>query len=103
MESQGDGLSFNHGGLGYGSAADKGQYPSSQGSLDFQDSIEQQLLNSQNQHYGSLEGRHNVPNIILTGETWELVVVPNMLEVVKFAPFLSYVINYTFRNTSGLA
>ncbi|XP_029928816.1 CREB-regulated transcription coactivator 2 [Myripristis murdjan] len=70
MESQGDGLSLNHSGLGCGSAADKSQYPPGpQGSLDLQDPGDQQLLNNQNQNYSGGEGRHNVPNIILTGDS----------------------------------
>ncbi|KAM3873536.1 CREB-regulated transcription coactivator 2 [Diretmus argenteus] len=70
MESQGDGLSLNHGGPGCGSAADKSQYPSNtQGSLEFQDPGDQQFLNNQNQNYGGGEGRHNVPNIILTDDS----------------------------------
>lgn len=32
-----------------------------------QDPGDQQLLNNQNQNYSGGDGRHNVPNIILTG------------------------------------
>lgn len=71
MEAQGDGLSYNHG-QGCGTTARKGQdapYSSNQGSLDLQDSGDHQLHNNQNQNQNySGEGRHNVPNIILTGE-----------------------------------
>lgn len=67
MDSQVEGLSFNHN-LGSGSVG-KGQdssYSTHQGVLDLLDSAEQQFLNpNQNQNYGS--GRHAVPNIILTG------------------------------------
>uniref|UniRef100_A0A3P9I190 CREB regulated transcription coactivator 2 n=1 Tax=Oryzias latipes TaxID=8090 RepID=A0A3P9I190_ORYLA len=41
----------------------------SQGALEQQDSGNQQLLNNQNQNYSCGEGRHNVPNIILTGDS----------------------------------
>ncbi|XP_074539458.1 CREB-regulated transcription coactivator 2 isoform X4 [Halichoeres trimaculatus] len=68
-ENQGDCLSLNHGGLSC-SITDKNQFPSNtQGSLDLQDPGDQQLLNNQNQNYGSGDGRHNVPNIILTGDS----------------------------------
>ncbi|XP_078027431.1 CREB-regulated transcription coactivator 2 isoform X3 [Epinephelus lanceolatus] len=68
-ENQGDGLSLNHSGLSC-SSTDKNQYPSNmQGHLDLQDPGDQQLLNNQNQNYGSGDGRHNVPNIILTGDS----------------------------------
>ncbi|KAM8870949.1 CREB-regulated transcription coactivator 2 isoform 3-T3 [Spinachia spinachia] len=40
-----------------------------QGHLDRQDPRDQQLLNNQNQNYGGGDGRHNVPNIILTGDS----------------------------------
>ncbi|XP_028280861.1 CREB-regulated transcription coactivator 2 isoform X2 [Parambassis ranga] len=66
-EQQGGGLCLNHGGL---SCSDKNQFPAnSQGPLDLQDAGDQQLLNNQNQNYSSSEGRHNVPNIILTGDS----------------------------------
>uniref|UniRef100_UPI0037E7F4D3 CREB-regulated transcription coactivator 2 isoform X3 n=1 Tax=Semicossyphus pulcher TaxID=241346 RepID=UPI0037E7F4D3 len=68
-DNQGDCLSLNHGGLGCG-IPDKNQYPSNtQGSLDMQDPGDQHLLNNQNQNYSGVEGRHNVPNIILTGDS----------------------------------
>lgn len=67
-ENPADVLSLNHGGLSCGSA-DKNQFPShSQGPLDLQDLGEHQLLNNQNQNFSS-DGRHSVPNIILTGES----------------------------------
>ncbi|XP_023657018.1 CREB-regulated transcription coactivator 2 isoform X6 [Paramormyrops kingsleyae] len=71
MEAQVESLSFNHS-LGSGPTASKtheGSYLD-QVSLDFQDSGDQQLLNSQNQSqsYGGME-RHSVPNIILTGDS----------------------------------
>ncbi|CAJ1061351.1 CREB-regulated transcription coactivator 2 isoform X2 [Xyrichtys novacula] len=68
-ENQGDCLSLNHGGLSC-SITDKNQFPSNtQGSLDLQDPGDQQLLNNQNQNYSGGDGRHNVPNIILTGDS----------------------------------
>ncbi|CAB1334270.1 unnamed protein product, partial [Coregonus sp. 'balchen'] len=66
METQGDSLSFNHGGLGSGSGG-KGQeesYHPNHGFLALHDSGDRQHLNNQN--FGG-EGCHNVPNIILTG------------------------------------
>uniref|UniRef100_A0A3P8TW36 CREB regulated transcription coactivator 2 n=1 Tax=Amphiprion percula TaxID=161767 RepID=A0A3P8TW36_AMPPE len=70
VENQGDGLSLNHGGLSC-SSTDKNQFPSnSQGQLDVQEPGDQQLLNNQNQNYSSGgDGRQNVPNIILTGDS----------------------------------
>lgn len=66
-DNQGDCLSLNHGGLSCGST-DKNQLSANtQGPLDMQDLGDQQLLNNQNQNYSGGEGRHNVPNIILTG------------------------------------
>lgn len=69
-ENQGDSLSLNHGNMSCGNS-DKNQFPSnSQGSMGLIDPSEQQQqhhLNNQNQNYGG-DGRHNVPNIILTGE-----------------------------------
>lgn len=64
-ENPTDGLSLNHSGL----SQDKSQFPAnSQGTLGLQDAgDQQQLLNNQNQNYSSVDGRHNVPNIILTG------------------------------------
>lgn len=63
-ENPTDGLSLNHSGL----SQDKSQFPAnSQGTLGLQDAGDQQLLNNQNQNYSSGDGRHNVPNIILTG------------------------------------
>ncbi|XP_071324788.1 CREB-regulated transcription coactivator 2 isoform X2 [Trachinotus anak] len=68
-ENQGDGLSLNHSSLSCGST-DKNQFPSNtQGPLGLQDPGDQQLLNNQNQNYSSGDGRHNVPNIILTGDS----------------------------------
>ncbi|XP_041798824.1 CREB-regulated transcription coactivator 2 isoform X2 [Chelmon rostratus] len=68
-DHQGDCLSLNHGGLSC-TTADKNQFPSNtQGPLDMQDPGDQQLLNNQNQNYSCGEGRHNVPNIILTGDS----------------------------------
>ncbi|XP_053287973.1 CREB-regulated transcription coactivator 2 isoform X2 [Pleuronectes platessa] len=68
-ENQGDGLSLNHSGLSFGST-DKNQFPSNtQGPLGLQNPSDQQLLNNQNQNYGGGDGRHNVPNIILTGDS----------------------------------
>ncbi|XP_034408906.1 CREB-regulated transcription coactivator 2 isoform X2 [Cyclopterus lumpus] len=67
-ENQGDCLSLNHSGLSC--TSDKKQYLSNtQGHLDLQDPVNQQLLNNQNQNYGGGDGRHNVPNIILTGDS----------------------------------
>ncbi|XP_014016624.2 CREB-regulated transcription coactivator 1 isoform X2 [Salmo salar] len=68
METPGDSLSFNHGGLGCGSGG-KGQeefYHSNHGFLELHDSGDRQHLNNQN--FGG-EGCHNVPNIILTGDS----------------------------------
>lgn len=66
-ETQADMLSLNHSGLSC--SADKNQFPSnSQGALDLQDLSDQQLLNNQNQNFSGGDGRHNVPNIILTGQ-----------------------------------
>ncbi|XP_069392948.1 CREB-regulated transcription coactivator 2 isoform X2 [Paralichthys olivaceus] len=68
-ENQGDGLSLNHSGLSCGST-DKNQFPSNtQGPLGLQNPSDQQLLNNQNQNYSGGDGRHNVPNIILTGDS----------------------------------
>ncbi|XP_030605649.1 CREB-regulated transcription coactivator 2 isoform X2 [Archocentrus centrarchus] len=68
-ENQADGLSLNHSGLSCIST-DKNQFPSnSQGPLDLQDLGEHQLLNNQNQNFSGGDGRHNVPNIILTGDS----------------------------------
>ncbi|KAF1388510.1 hypothetical protein PFLUV_G00091020 [Perca fluviatilis] len=68
-EHQGDCLSLNHGALSCG-GSDNNQYPSdSGGHLDLQDPRDQQLLNHQNQNYGGGDARHNVPNIILTGDS----------------------------------
>ncbi|XP_048880817.1 CREB-regulated transcription coactivator 2 isoform X2 [Brienomyrus brachyistius] len=71
MEPQVESLSFNHS-LGSGPPASKTHEGSflDQVSLDFQDSGDQQLLNSQNQtqSFGGME-RHGVPNIILTGDS----------------------------------
>ncbi|XP_030013686.1 CREB-regulated transcription coactivator 2 isoform X2 [Sphaeramia orbicularis] len=68
-DPQSDGLSLNHSGLTCGSS-DKNQFPSNtQGPLELQDCGDQQLLNNQNQNYSGGEGRHNVPNIILTGDS----------------------------------
>lgn len=67
-ETQADMLSLNHSGLSC--SADKNQFPSnSQGALDLQDLGDQQLLNNQNQNFSGGDGRHNVPNIILTGDS----------------------------------
>ncbi|XP_029360403.1 CREB-regulated transcription coactivator 2 isoform X2 [Echeneis naucrates] len=66
-ESQADGL--NHSSLSC-SSTDKSQFPSNtQAHLGLQDPGDQQLLNNQNQNYSSGDGRHNVPNIILTGDS----------------------------------
>ncbi|KAM9353661.1 CREB-regulated transcription coactivator 2 [Symphorus nematophorus] len=68
-DNQGDCLSLNHSGLSCGTT-DKNQFPSNtQGPLDMQDPGDQQLLNNQNQNYSGGDGRHNVPNIILTGDS----------------------------------
>ncbi|XP_067367842.1 CREB-regulated transcription coactivator 2-like isoform X1 [Channa argus] len=68
-EHQGDGLSLNHSGLSC-SSTDKNQFPSNnQGSMGLQDTGDQQLLNNQNQNYSGGDGRQNVPNIILTGDS----------------------------------
>ncbi|KAM7421637.1 hypothetical protein PAMA_015678 [Pampus argenteus] len=68
-ENQGDGLSLNHSGLSCG-GSDNNQFASNtQGHLDLQDPADQQLLNNQNQNYSGVDGRHNVPNIILTGDS----------------------------------
>ncbi|KAG7232850.1 hypothetical protein INR49_007273 [Caranx melampygus] len=67
-ENPADGLSLNHSGLSC--TTDKSQFPAnSQGPLGLQDPGDQQLLNNQNQNYSSGDGRHNVPNIILTGDS----------------------------------
>ncbi|XP_010883403.1 CREB-regulated transcription coactivator 2 [Esox lucius] len=70
MGSQGDGLQFNHSGLGCGTSGkgQDGSYHHNQASLDLHDSADQQHLNNQNKNFGE-EGRHNVPNIILTGDS----------------------------------
>nr|XP_020473025.1 CREB-regulated transcription coactivator 2-like isoform X2 [Monopterus albus] len=68
-ENQGDGLSLNHSALSCGST-DKTQFPSNtQGPLEQQDPGDQHLLNNQNQNYNCWDGRHNVPNIIFTGDS----------------------------------
>ncbi|KAG8010918.1 CREB-regulated transcription coactivator 2 [Nibea albiflora] len=68
-DSQGDCLSLNHSGLSCGST-DKNQFPSNtHGPLDMHDPGDQQLLNNQNQNYSGGDGRLNVPNIILTGDS----------------------------------
>ncbi|XP_035862169.1 CREB-regulated transcription coactivator 2-like isoform X2 [Sander lucioperca] len=68
-DHQGDCLSLNHSGLSCG-GSDKNQFPSdSGGHLDLQDPGDQQVLNHQNQNYGGGDARHNVPNIILTGDS----------------------------------
>lgn len=68
IDSQVDGLTFNH---NMGGGVCKGQdssYSSHQGVLDLLDSTEHQFLNpNQNQNFGS--GRHTIPNIILTGDS----------------------------------
>lgn len=67
-DNQGDCLSLNHSGLSC-SSTDKNQFPSNtHGPLDMQEPGDQRLLNNQNQNYSGGDGRHNVPNIILTGE-----------------------------------
>ncbi|KAM8826082.1 CREB-regulated transcription coactivator 2 [Synchiropus picturatus] len=59
-ENQSDGLNY--------SGSEKNQHHSgTQAPLDLHDPADQQMLNNQNQNYG--EGRHTVPNIILTGES----------------------------------
>lgn len=59
-ENQTDGLNY--------SGSEKNQLHSgNQAHLNLHDPADQQLLNNQNQNYG--DGRHNVPNIILTGES----------------------------------
>ncbi|KAJ7985585.1 hypothetical protein DPEC_G00353600 [Dallia pectoralis] len=69
LESQGDGLPFNHSGLGCGSSGkgQDGSYHHNQASLDLHGAADHQHLNSQNKNYG--EGHQNVPNIILTGDS----------------------------------
>lgn len=68
-----EGLSFNHS-LGTGSSAGKVQDGSYQAVLDLLDSVDHQLGNpNQNQNYSG-GGRHNVPNIILTGQATPLAV-----------------------------
>ncbi|XP_041963535.1 CREB-regulated transcription coactivator 2 [Alosa sapidissima] len=68
MDTQVEGLSFNHS-LGTGSSSGKVQDGSYQAVLDLLDSADHQLGNpNQNQNYGG-GGRHNVPNIILTGDS----------------------------------
>ncbi|XP_035607091.1 CREB-regulated transcription coactivator 2-like isoform X2 [Oncorhynchus keta] len=68
METPGDSLSFNHGGLGCGSGGkdQEESYHSNHGFLELHDSGDRQHLNNQN--FGG-EGCHNVPNIILTGDS----------------------------------
>ncbi|XP_037308739.2 CREB-regulated transcription coactivator 2 isoform X2 [Pungitius pungitius] len=67
-DKQADCLSLSSSGLSC--TSDKNQYLSNtQGHLDLQDPGDQQLLNNQNQNYGGADGRHNVPNIILTGDS----------------------------------
>ncbi|XP_034021376.1 CREB-regulated transcription coactivator 2-like [Thalassophryne amazonica] len=62
-ENQCDSLSLNHCGT-----TDQNQYTShTQGPLEFQEHGDHHFLNNQNQDYSTGEGRHNVPNIILTG------------------------------------
>ncbi|RVE63261.1 hypothetical protein OJAV_G00164160 [Oryzias javanicus] len=61
-EHPADGPPLHHG--------DKNQLScNSQGAADQRESGNQQLLNNQNQNYSCGEGRHNVPNIILTGDS----------------------------------
>ncbi|XP_030638238.1 CREB-regulated transcription coactivator 2 [Chanos chanos] len=69
MDSHVEGLSLNHG-LGSGTTAknQEGSYHSNQAVLDLLESADQQFLNNPNQNYGGA-GRHNVPNIILTGDS----------------------------------
>nr|XP_029138307.1 CREB-regulated transcription coactivator 2-like isoform X2 [Labrus bergylta] len=68
-DNQADCLSLNHVGLGC-SLTDKNQYPpNTQSSMELQEPGDQHLLNNQNQNYGGGDGRHNVPNIILTGDS----------------------------------
>ncbi|XP_041843664.1 CREB-regulated transcription coactivator 2 [Melanotaenia boesemani] len=66
-ENPADGLSLNHGGLSY-SSTDNNPLSDSVGPLELPDPGNQQLLNNQNQNYSSGDRRHNVPNIILTGD-----------------------------------
>uniref|UniRef100_A0A3Q3LFX1 CREB regulated transcription coactivator 2 n=1 Tax=Labrus bergylta TaxID=56723 RepID=A0A3Q3LFX1_9LABR len=69
LHNQADCLSLNHVGLGC-SLTDKNQYPpNTQSSMELQEPGDQHLLNNQNQNYGGGDGRHNVPNIILTGDS----------------------------------
>ncbi|XP_054596674.2 CREB-regulated transcription coactivator 2 isoform X2 [Nothobranchius furzeri] len=66
-DNQADVLSLNHVDLS-SSTTDKNQFPSNNhGMLDLQGPGNPHLLNSQN--YCSEDGRHNVPNIILTGDS----------------------------------
>ncbi|XP_036395684.1 CREB-regulated transcription coactivator 2 [Megalops cyprinoides] len=70
VESQVEGLSFNHNSENRSlpSKGHEDSYPGEQGPLDFQNSSGQQLLNNPNQNYRG--GDHqNVPNIILTGDS----------------------------------
>ncbi|XP_064208461.1 CREB-regulated transcription coactivator 2 isoform X1 [Anguilla rostrata] len=69
MEHQAEGLSFTHS-SGSRPLPSKGQDGSSadQGSVDFQNLGDQQLLNTPNQNCRG-GGHHNVPNIILTGDS----------------------------------
>ncbi|XP_027868208.1 CREB-regulated transcription coactivator 2 isoform X3 [Xiphophorus couchianus] len=61
-ESPVDGL--NHGGPG------QNQFPSNTpGALELQEPGDPRRLNHQNQNYGGGDGRQNVPNIILTGDS----------------------------------
>uniref|UniRef100_A0A3Q2PTN5 Transducer of regulated CREB activity C-terminal domain-containing protein n=1 Tax=Fundulus heteroclitus TaxID=8078 RepID=A0A3Q2PTN5_FUNHE len=63
-ENPADGLSLNH------SGPSQNRFPSnSQGPLEMQESGDQQQLNNQNQNYSGGDGRQNVPNIILTGDS----------------------------------
>ncbi|XP_072249558.1 CREB-regulated transcription coactivator 2 isoform X2 [Leuresthes tenuis] len=67
-DSQADGLSLNHGGLSC--VTDNNQLQAdSHAALETQGAGDQQLLNNQNQNYSGGDGRHNVPNIILTGDS----------------------------------
>ncbi|KAJ8398465.1 hypothetical protein AAFF_G00427200 [Aldrovandia affinis] len=63
MENQVEGLSFNH-------SSGSRPIPSKwqEATLDFQNSGDQQLLNNPNQNYRG-GGHHNVPNIVLTGDS----------------------------------
>ncbi|KAM6910024.1 CREB-regulated transcription coactivator 2 [Xenentodon cancila] len=68
-QADGLGLSLNHGGLSCTSTDNNQLGPNSHGPLELQDPGDQQLLNNQNQNYSGGDGRHNVPNIILTGDS----------------------------------